>query len=272
MTQGISGSLAEERLSRRSRRSAAHEPDQCRKVATQPLQMSQIDLSQSIDQEPRMRAGRLRQGPAAFRCYVQVNESSVRPVAHPPDQALPSQCLDQIAGGRLVQCHALRESVHAHAFPSGDLRESPHLRAGDGHRSAHLRIMPARRRVDQPQALKCVKLDEVPRGGLRFITGTGLVAAALGPQRCSARASTGCPASLRGRDGTEPPTRSACDPISRHTRKGRLYRSGRMAARPAPSFRLACRMESYWYACKSATLGHSALPGLGTNPGCYRRS
>lgn len=48
--------LAEKRLPGRLRRGATHEPDQRRKVAMYPLQMVQIDFSQSINQQPGMRA------------------------------------------------------------------------------------------------------------------------------------------------------------------------------------------------------------------------
>jgi hypothetical protein len=48
-------SLAKECPARGSRCRATHEPDQRREIATQSLQMAQIDLSQGINQQSRMR-------------------------------------------------------------------------------------------------------------------------------------------------------------------------------------------------------------------------
>lgn len=163
-----------------------------------------------------------------------MHESSVGAVADTPDQALFHECIGKIARSRLMQCHALGEIIDAHAFPACDLRESPELRAGNRHSSAHLRIMPARRGIDQPQALKCPELREVPIRCLRTVSGA-IPAPAL--QTRPARANTVCPGPLPGCGGRERLARSSCDAIRRHTREGRLCGSGQ---NPALSFRHAC--------------------------------
>lgn len=117
-----------------------------------------------------------------------MHESSVRSVAHPPDEALFNQAVGEIARGRLMQRHALGEIVDAYAFLSGNFRESPQLRAGDRHGPAHLRIVPAGGGVDQSQVLKRLKLGDVSLGDGRSITGLN---AALRLPICPACTNTG---------------------------------------------------------------------------------
>lgn len=119
-----------------------------------------------------------------------MHESPVRSVPNPPDEALFRQPISEIARGRLMQRHALGEIVHAHAFPSGNFRESPQLRAGDRHGPAHLRIVPPGGGVDQSQVLKRLKLGDVSLRGLRSITALN---AALWLPICPACTNTGSP-------------------------------------------------------------------------------
>ena len=127
---------------------------------------------------------------------VKMHESSVRTVAHPPDETLFDQRVDEIARSSLMERHALSEIIDTHAFPSSNLRERPELRAGDRHRPAHQRVVPAGRGVNQSQALKRLKLSEISLGGLNSIAGLNV---ALRPPICPACANTSWPATLRGR-------------------------------------------------------------------------
>lgn len=125
-----------------------------------------------------------------------MHESPVGSVAHPPDETLLDQCVGEIARGRLMQRHASRESVDAHALLAGNLRESPQLRAGDRYGPSHLRIVPSGGGVDEAQVLQRLKLSDVSPRARRSVTGLN---ATLRLPIGAARTNTGWPASLRGR-------------------------------------------------------------------------